>query len=201
MCARYTVYTEEEIVELRQIIAEVERKIFQGQTVATDEIRPTNIAPVVTGDGPQAMKWGFPGIQGKGLVRHARSETITEKRMFSEAAKSRRCIIPATGFFEWGTDNEQLSLLDSVSQTKQPKIKYLFTLPGAAMFYLAGLYSYYALGDTAFPHFVVMTAAANASVSDVHDRMPVILRGDECSAWLTEGILSSVSPLLGKRIA
>jgi putative SOS response-associated peptidase YedK len=186
-------------MELRQIISEVERLLFQGQTLTTDEVRPTDIAPVVTKDGACAMKWGFPGIEGKGVIRHARSETIWEKKLFSEAAASRRCIIPATGFFEWGEGNVQLSLLDTVHQAKMQKIKFLFTLPGSAMFYLAGLYSYYALGKLAFPHFVIMTAAANASVMDVHDRMPVILRGGECAAWLTDGKLSGTSPLLLKK--
>jgi putative SOS response-associated peptidase YedK len=180
MCARYTVYSEEEIIELRQIIIEAERKIFAGQTPAAGEVRPADTAPVVTRGGAAAMKWGFPGIAGKGLIRHARSETVMDKKLFAEAARSRRCAVPATGFFEWGSDREQLSLLGEASGKPQ-KRKYLFTLPGADFFYLAGLYDRQG-------RFVIMTREADGAAAEIHDRMPVILPPDGRGAWLEDGL-------------
>lgn len=197
ICAHYTVFTEEEIIEMRAIIAEIERKMYGGKPMSKAEVRPTNIAPVVTNDGARPMKWGFPNPRGKGVIINARSETASEKPMFREAVAKRRCAIPATGYFESGFVSEQLSLLPD-AQTQGKKERYIFTMPSSALFYLAGFYSDYELDGVMFPHFVVMTMDANSSVADVHNRMPVILSGGWHIDWLKNGVLEGVSPMLAK---
>lgn len=82
MCARYTLFTEDEIIEIREIIAEVEKKIYGDQKLSKNEIYPSNIAPVVTSNGAEPMKWGFPNPNGKGILINARSETVFEKPLF-----------------------------------------------------------------------------------------------------------------------
>lgn len=70
MCARYTVFTEEELIEMRSIIDEISRKFGDG-AVNTGEIRPTNMAPVLIYDGnrlsPSPVSRGFPKWDGKGV--------------------------------------------------------------------------------------------------------------------------------------
>lgn len=202
ICAHYTVFSEEEILEMRQIIAEVERKIYGGQALSKEDIRPSNIAPVITSRGAEPMKWGFPHPRGKNVIINARCETALEKPMFREAAAKRRCVIPAIGYFEWGeTPDGQLSLLDEPAKSKS-KEKYLFTLPDSPVLFLAGFYNEYILDNGfRFPHYVVMTMDANSSVSDIHDRMPVILRGGQHTKWLETGELADSSPMLARRKA
>jgi len=165
MCARYRV--DIDIETIKEIFAEIERR-FPGVVMSTGEIFPTNIVPIITNDGPVPAKWGFKRYDGKGQIINARSETAAEKYTFKNAFKNGRCVVPTTGFFEWTKSKE--------------KIKYLFELPDEQLLYMAGLYEYID-NDLCM---VVLTQNANASVADVHDRMPVILTGDQLKLWLTE---------------
>ena len=87
MCGRYTVFTEDEILEMRAIIQEVSRR-FGDDAIAKGEIRPTNNAPILTLDGnrlvPQPVSWGFPKWDGSGVVINARSESALQKTMFEK---------------------------------------------------------------------------------------------------------------------
>lgn len=194
MCARYTVFTEDEIIEIRSIIAEVSRK-FGDSAVATGEIRPTNIAPILTMDGghlaPQPISWGFPKWDGKEVLINARSESALEKPMFSEALLTRRCVIPSTGFFEWANYVEpatQLSFFtdESKPSTKPQKIKLHFRRPNEQMLYMAGMIGRFKGADGLDKDaFIILTTAANESMSRFHDRMPVILAADEREDWIS----------------
>ncbi|HBE87400.1 MAG TPA: SOS response-associated peptidase, partial [Lachnoclostridium sp.] len=102
MCGRY--YIEIDDVELRSIVAEVERKT----AVKTGEIFPTNLAPVLSPDGiMKAMRWGFPKYDGKGEIINARSETAAEKNMFRRPMMEGRCLVPASWYFEWERRGKQ----------------------------------------------------------------------------------------------
>lgn len=194
MCARYTVFTEEEILEMRAIINEVSRKFGDG-AINTGEIHPTNKAPILVMEGyrlaPLPVSWGFPKWDGKGVVINARSESALEKQMFREPLLTRRCVIPSTGFFEWsyiGTPETQMSLfpLDAKPGAKDPKTKLFFKLPDEPMLYMAGMIGAFAGKDGSIKEaFVVLTTAANASMERFHDRMPVILSAAECEDWVT----------------
>lgn len=194
MCARYTVFTEEEIIEIRSIIAEVSRKFGDG-AVATGEIRPTNNAPVLTmEDGrlaPRPVSWGFPKWDGKGVIINARSESALEKPMFSEALLTRRCVIPSTGFYEWANcpaPDAQLSLFrdDSRPAAKPQKIKLHFRRPNEPMLYMAGMIGRFTDYDGQEKDcFIILTTAASESMSRFHDRMPVILATGEREDWIT----------------
>lgn len=166
MCGRYALFTEEENAELRSIIEEVQR--MQPGAIKTGEIFPTNAAPILLQQNdaivPQAVKWGFPGFRGKDVIINARSETVEEKNMFRKSLYTRRCAVPTTGFYEWDSR----------------KTKYLFVLPETPVVYLAGLYNLFE-GE---PRFLILTTAANRSVSPYHHRMPVILYRETLQEWI-----------------
>ena len=65
-----------------------------------EEVRPTDRAPVLFSDGQLLLRWGFHRHTKAPLI-NARGETAVEKRTFRNAFLKRRCIVPATGFYEW----------------------------------------------------------------------------------------------------
>lgn len=142
------------------------------------EISPTDIVPVITLQNKQPtaclFTWGFPHWKGKGVIINARSETIFEKTMFRQAFANRRCVIPATGFYEWQKGNNK------------KKDKYLLHLPKTPMLYMAGLYTVYEKEEIRLPGFVILTTAANSSVQPIHNRMPVIMKKQEQELWLKD---------------
>ena len=184
MCARYMV--DIDIETIREIFAEIERR-YPGVVMSTGEIFPSHMVPILTNEGPAPSTWGFKRYDGKGLVINARAETAAEKPMFRNAFLRQRCVVPTSGFFEWTKDKQ--------------KIKYLFELPDEQLLYMAGLYDYVD-NDLCM---VVLTHPANESVSEVHERMPVILTGDQLTLWLNETdearqIIEMASPPLTKKI-
>lgn len=170
MCGRYTLFTDKEQLEILQIIQQVNDR-HRGKPIKAGEIFPACAAPIlIDGDHtlcPVAGVWGFPGFQGKSrVIINARAETALEKPLFAQSLTQRRCVVPSTGFFEWD----------------RQKQKYLFRLPGEEMLYMAGFYREWE-GEK---RFVILTTAANASMADVHHRMPLILPQSFARVWLQE---------------
>jgi len=107
---------------------------------------------------------------------NARGETLGEKPSFRAAYKSRRCVIPASGFYEWKREGKE----------KQP---YFIHPPDGELFGFAGLWERWspADGGESVDTFTVVTTDANAIMRPLHDRMPVILAPADYAAWLTKG--------------
>lgn len=105
---------------------------------------------------------------------NARSETVTEKRSFSGPFKSRRCILPADGYYEW-------------QQTEAGKQPYEFSLASGGLLAMAGLWEVNRrAGETGQTIYscTVLTTAANQLAATVHDRMPVLLNEAAVELWL-----------------
>ena len=138
-----------------------------GAQAPRDEVFPSDGAPVlVLREGkvvPAVMGWGFPGMQGGRNVINARAETAEERPMFRDGVAARRCVVPATGFYEWDAD----------------KRRYLFRMPARTELYMAALYGVF--GGEA--RYCILTTQANASVAPVHHRMPLVLRAQEVRPW------------------
>lgn len=188
MCGRYTLFTEEQTEDIRNIIREVQEKQPENN-MKSGEIFPTNTAPILKAEGGQLGAdlaiWGFPKFDGKGVIINARSETAEQKKMFRESLLTRRCVIPSTGFYEWSQDER--------------KQKYLFRLPDTTALYMAGFYNEFK-GER---RYVILTADANSSISDVHNRMPVVLDRSSLIDWVFDtekalNYLHQVMPLLVK---
>lgn len=167
MCGRFNVDFEEG-KELKKILKELNRK-YPGNTIKHGDVYPTDTAAILMEDQneivPELSVWGFPGFQGKGVIINARSETAFEKRTFKNCMVSKRCLIPMSGFYEWD----------------QEKNKYLFQDSEEVM-YVGGIYDEFK-GQR---RFVILTTAANESMQEVHNRMPLIIPEKDREAWLRE---------------
>lgn len=103
---------------------------------------------------------------------NARSETVADKPAYRAAFKYRRCLIPASGFYEWHKQNGR----------KQP----MHIHPAhASLFALAGLWEHWAGADgSEIESCTILTTEANDLVRPIHDRMPVILAPEDYAVWL-----------------
>jgi len=123
------------------------------------------------------FKWGFiPSYANDITVGYklinTRSETITKKTAFKDSFKNKRCLIIASGFYEW-------------EKRCKDKIPMLFQLKSKKLFVFAGLYSRYKDADNkVIDSCTIITTHANELVRDIHDRMPVILTIDNAKKWL-----------------
>ncbi len=133
------------------------------------------------------LKWGLvppwaddPKIGYR--MANARAETVAIKPSFRSAYKSRRCIIPADGYYEWQATG---------AKQKQP---YFFHRPDDSVFAFAALWEHWQGDDEPLETFSLLTTDANAKAAEVHDRMPVILTGKAVDTWLDHS-LKDLKPL------
>ncbi|MGJ4851414.1 SOS response-associated peptidase [Bacillota bacterium Meth-B3] len=172
MCGRYYIESDDVAEELRQIIEAVNRKATEDMRVKTaGEVFPTDVVPVLAESKAVPMKWGYSMAQGQKPVINARSETAGEKPMFRRSMVEARCLIPASGYYEWEPQDGR----------KQKRALYA----QAPVIYMAGLYRQEK--DLALPCFVILTRAAAPGIRHIHERMPVILTGEQRRAWLAGG--------------
>lgn len=174
MCGRFTLTVETIVISER----------FH---VPLAEFKPRyNIAPtqpclaIIIGDNQRTAKqmtWGLIPHWSKGKkspypLINARMETLEEKPLFRECLKKRRCLIPADGFFEW-------------KKTASAKIPYRVTLKNKELFSFAGLWdTWKGENEELIESFTIITTEANSLVSELHDRMPLILNREDEELWL-----------------
>lgn len=144
---------------------------------------PTNQVHTVTSEDGirrlRPMRWGFlphwyKTPTGGPLLINARSETIAEKPAFKAACRERRCLIPATGFYEWTKDADGNRLPWYIHGRDTQPLAF------------AGVYQSWDKGDTPLITCAIVTTAANQPMSAIHHRMPVILAPKDWSLWLGE---------------
>lgn len=178
MCGRYQLTTEENIQEIQEIVAEINRRYADKPILAQmklGEIRPTDIVPVIANSKsfeakPFLMQWGFSGFGAdKKPIINARSETAFEKSTFRKPLLERRCLIPATHYYEW--EKQGSSRIKYAIKTVEP------------MIYMAGMYRFEE--GKPLPMFTILTRQAAPNISYIHDRMPVILSQQLASEWLS----------------
>ncbi len=148
-------------------------------------LAPTQALCVVTNREPrkvQLFRWGLLPFWAKSLkdgarMINARSDSVASKPAFKKAFERKRCLILADGFYEW-------KVLDK--KRKQP---YFIGLKDRRPFAFAGLWETWRAPDSEEPVYTcsVITTDANASLSRLHDRMPVILPPEAYTRWLEDG--------------
>jgi len=124
------------------------------------------------------MQWGLvphwvKDPKGSMHPINARVETLTEKPMFRSLLKNKRCLIPASGFYEWMKEGKK-------------KSPFYIHVKESPIFAFAGLYDVWhdALGE-AHSTYTIITTEANDLVTRLHDRMPVILKRENENRWLS----------------
>ena len=190
MCGRYY-FTASSSDEKLNAINKTKETRYPGE-YKTGEIFPGDIVPAVIDRMGKIVAvpagFGFPGYQDSKLMINARSETAAEKKTFADSLRERRVILPASGFFEWSHDGK--------------KTKYFFTVDSMQAIYLCGIYK---IVDGK-PRFVILTRAANESMIDTHDRMPVIVDENSVRPYLTDRnaameIIATAAPMLSRQEA
>jgi len=103
---------------------------------------------------------------------NARSETLLEKPAFKESFERRRCLIPADGFYEW-------------KRTGGPKQPFHFGMKDDSIFAFAGIWDRWRTSQgQLIESCAILTTTPNELLSDVHNRMPVVLRAEDYQQWL-----------------
>jgi putative SOS response-associated peptidase YedK len=126
------------------------------------------------------VRWGLipswaKDASGSAAMINARSESAAIKAAFRDAVKSRRCLIPADGFYEWAR----------AGKTKQPQC---FEVNDGELFAFAGLWERWKdPSGNWIKTCAILTTTPNAVTAAVHDRMPVILHPDNYDLWLEPG--------------
>lgn len=175
MCGRYYIAEDDMTEELSRIIDAINRKNTPEGLKTSGEIFPSDIVPVLANSRKQdvqpfAMRWGY-SYPGNRPIINARSETASTKPMFKDGMLQRRCLIPASNYFEWEKRDGR-------------KIKHLIRPVNSRMLYLAGIYHLENHDGVMVPTFTVLTREAAPGIAFIHHRMPVILPNEYVFDWL-----------------
>jgi len=188
MCGRYR------LARKKEILAEYFDAGDDVDWAPRYNVAPSQDVPVIRQDATKPirsvslMRWGLIPWWAKDAkagfkMINARAESVAEKPAFREPLQSRRCLIPADGFFEWAKEGN----------AKSP---YCFARADDAVFAFAGLWDRWKSPDGALLHSCsIITTTANALVSGTHDRMPVILERENYDLWLDPGF-TKTDPVL-----
>jgi putative SOS response-associated peptidase YedK len=179
MCGRYEAGQKQKIAEAFHVRVELEDLYF-GAGV---ECSPGSIQPVVylnhrkQGDGEREiglMRWGFK-LPDR-LLFNARAEGVADSNFWGAMFRERRCIVPASSFFEWRKTGTE------------PRPKYRLSVKGRGVFGMAGVWSPWMNPKTGQweDTFSILTSDANGKMGEIHDRQPVILEPREYGEWLAE---------------
>ncbi|MBN2907112.1 MAG: SOS response-associated peptidase [Rhodobacteraceae bacterium] len=142
----------------------------------------TPIAVVTSQDGQRRlrpMRWGFvPGWYDSPtdgpLLINARAETVATKPAFAQAARQRRCLVPASGFYEWSKDAEGA------------RLPWYIQRADAAPLAFAAIWQDWEGGGARQSTCALLTTQANEQMRAIHDRMPVIVDPGDWPLWLGE---------------
>jgi len=192
MCGRYRLSRRKQIIEEHFDSVSGEEDWSPRYNVA-----PTQPVPIIRQHLKEPrrelslVRWGLipswaKDVSGAAGMINARSETAATKPAFRDALTSRRCLVPADGFYEWAR----------AGKIKQP---FCFEVNEGELFAFAGLWERWkdASGNW-IKSCSILTTTPNAVTSAVHDRMPVILNPDDYDLWLDPafGDVASVSEML-----
>lgn len=192
MCTSFRLDVKES-AELQVLIDELLRRHalepgYEQRTLFDCDLHPDDEVLTIAREGEvsgaQLMRWGLPGFSGRKPIVNARRETIAIKPLFSAALESRRCLVPATGFYEWDSS----------------RMRHVFTAVDGSPLYFAGVFSRY----DGVPRCCILTTAADEDVAPIHDRMPLIIPAEQRNLWLRDpqayrGLLTVEQPCLQHR--
>lgn len=181
MCGRYVLAIYQELSERFQA-RQLRFALASVYNVAPSQKLPVFVEEANGGRTIRLMQWGLiPRWQRLGHASsvapiNARVETVAEKPMFRELIRRQRCLVPASGFYEWAPEG----------RSKRP---WFIGLMDEPLFAFAGLYDERPGTDGGVVgSYAILTTRANPLVPSLHDRMPVILRPDDEATWLDRAL-------------
>jgi putative SOS response-associated peptidase YedK len=187
MCGRYTLAGN--MVNLEK---HFKAKLLGDANPTSYNISPTQFSPIILNTAPKELRfetWGLvpfwikPDEKPHPLF-NSRSDTLLSKPVFKRYLQHKRCLIPATGFYEWKTEGK----------IKQP---YYIRLKSQDLFAFAGIWEVYANADAEVIHtYSIITTEPNELMRGIHNRMPVILSAQHEQDWLTDSNLNRLSTLM-----
>lgn len=191
MCGRYAMHEDPEALA----------RFFRVERIVTEPLDPSyNVAPtdevyaVAEHEGVRrlgVLRWGLiphwaENRKGRPNI-NARAETAAERPAFRDSLRRRRCLVPASGFYEWGPK----------AAGRRP---YYITLADRSPMAFAGIWSSWKDPETGrwIRSCAVITTRANEAVASIHTRMPVILPPRHWDLWLDRDITApeAVEPVL-----
>jgi Uncharacterized conserved protein len=195
MCGRYTQLAAwSDLVTLYRITATADRpNLAPHYNAAPTQMLPVVRRSIAAGRELLLMRWGLVPSWAKDLsfgarTINARAETVHRLPSFRAAFCSRRCLVPADGFYEWRK---------RPAGGKQP---YLIRPATDAVWAFAGLWETWQRGEAeTVLSFTIIVGAANPFLQPIHDRMPVILHADAFDTWLdpqqpTDAVQAMLAP-------
>jgi putative SOS response-associated peptidase YedK len=177
MCGRYTLHLPD-LTGLAGLLGV--QRVLVPDWRARYNIAPTQPAPIartVDDQGTRVLeqlRFGLPARERSGvrLMINARVETVASLPLFRSAYASRRCVVPASGFYEWKAVGGKRKQTIWVHPTD------------ADLMVFAGIFEEPRTGDDAGGGFAILTCDASDALATVHDRMPLILGAEDVDRWL-----------------
>ena len=179
MCGRFSLT---DIVSIFSRFGVIISKDINKKITPHYNIAPTQKIPVIYKDKNQEnriefMKWGLVPFWAKDpkighKMINARAETLTQKPSFKHLLKSKRCLVPSSGFYEW-------------KRIDKRKVPYYIGIKNSKIFSFAGLYDNWkdSVGNE-LKTFTIITTNSNNTLKPIHNRMPVILEREFEEDWL-----------------
>jgi putative SOS response-associated peptidase YedK len=176
LCGRYNLVAH---AEAMLAYFEIEQAQFD-HSAPRYNIAPSQEVPVIRqsaqGRVLTGARWGLvphwskeskPGYS----TINARAESVADKPAYRDPFRHKRCLIPASGFYEWKQEDGQ-------------KTPYHIHLPGGEMFAFAGLWDHWDKEGAGFDSCTIIVTTANETMQPIHNRMPVILQKAQYNSWL-----------------
>ena len=176
MCGRFNIIDD----PLTQLLSEITGVTSNWSLTTEFNIAPTQTVPVLLKDAEndwtlRPMRWWLvpywsPEPSTKYSMFNAKSENLTKSRAFREPFKKRRCIVPASGYYEWRKEGGI-------------KVPYYLEPDEEPGFAFAGLWDRWHKGDTIIESCTIVTAAAPDALKSIHNRIPVHLTTEQARTW------------------
>lgn len=183
MCGRYNL----DFSDPREFITrfKISSPLPKNELRTSYNIAPGQKQPVIIAQSPnvaEIMLWGLipfweKSEKPKGLI-NLRDDTVLAKKWAHKYLQFQRCLVPASGFFEW-------------AKTQEGKIPYHFKLKDKKYFSFAGLYTdwQHPITQQKVNSYAIITTSPNKIMQSVHNRMPVILREKDEDTWLNPDMI------------
>ncbi|SHM39744.1 SOS response-associated peptidase [Ruminococcus flavefaciens] len=180
----------EVLIKVRKMAFALEMSIKLGKSLSmSGDLYPSDIAPVLAPNkhGQMVifpMVWGFTHKATTKPLANCRIETADKKALWRDSWYRRRCVIPASLYYEFGYPVYEDDSRSMLEHRNTKKVKFAIQTEGSDITYIAALYRYEDHGGMQVPMFSVLTREAAGTVRDIHDRMPVILDKEDVKEWI-----------------